>query len=106
MNIEKVIGDAARDHKALLTLDPANKTERSQALAALQSSIDALNRDLAQLAFQGGRSQRKQWMEIQKQVGDFLDDGKAALEHEEPTPAEALEKIDIRYQRLQTRVEK
>ncbi len=106
VNVETVIESAARDHKALLATEAGNKEELQKAFAALKDSLDSLTRDVAELAFQGGRSKRKQWADIQKDIADLLDDGRSFLEKSEPAAPDAdlSEKMDRRYQRIQSRI--
>ena len=104
MNLSALIDTAATNHKALLATN-GDKLEQQKALGALRTSIDALNRDLAQAAFQSDRSKRKQWGEIQKGIAELLDEASAALELA-PEDVEPADKIERRYQRIQTRIGK
>jgi hypothetical protein len=106
MNVDIVIESAARDHKALLEVDAADKAGQTKAFAALKESMAELTRDMAQLAFQGERSKRKQWAELQKEIENLLDEGRGVLEADgNPAPeGDWAEKVDRRYQRMGSRI--
>lgn len=104
MNFNTVIESATTNHKALLTVN-GDKQEQEKALSALRASLDALNRDVAQAAFQSDRSKRKQWGEIQKGIAELLDEARNVCEVG-AADADDSEKIERRYQRMHTRIVK
>ena len=104
MSFDTAIESATRDHKALYEIDPQNQPEMQKALGLFKSSMDNLSKAVAERAFQDGRSKRKQWGEIQKQLTDLSDDGRELAEREEPVDAEMAAKIDVRYQRIHSRL--
>jgi hypothetical protein len=106
MNVDTVIESAARDHKALLGIDATDKAGQTKAFESFKESIAALTRDMAQMAFQGERSKRKQWAELQKEIADLLDEGRGVMEAEERLMPEGNweEKVDRRYQRMGSRI--
>jgi hypothetical protein len=106
VNLDTGVENAARDHKALLAVAAGDKPEQAKAFKALDHSLDALSRDVAEQAFQGERSKRKQWAEIQKEIADLLEAGRALLEEAEAPEGNRAEKIERRYQRMQSRVTK
>jgi hypothetical protein len=104
MNFDKAIEVATRDHQALFAVDPQNRPELEKAFGVLKTSLDALSKEVAERAFQDGRSKRKQWGEIQKQLTDFLDEGRSRVEREPSEPVDLSGKIDQRYSRLHQRM--
>jgi hypothetical protein len=106
MNLDKAIETATRDHQALFAVDPQNKPELERAYGVLKSSLEALNKDVAERAFQDGRSKRKQWVEIQKQFTDLLEEGRHLIEGEGDKYRAASGKIDNRYSRIHLRITK
>jgi hypothetical protein len=106
MSFDKAIEAASRDHKALFAIDPQNKPELEQAFGSLKTSLDALGKEVAERAFQDGRSKRKQWAEIQKQLTELLDDGRSHVDREAATPTDMSAKIDLRYSRIHQRMNK
>lgn len=104
MNVDTVIESAARDHKAFLMVDATDAAARKGAFEAVKNSIEALLRDVAHVAFKGERSKRKQWAELQKEIGDFLTEAKTALEEGTVPEGNWEEKLDRRYQRMQSRI--
>jgi len=105
-NVDNVIETVAMDHKALLAVNVADKTEQAKAFEALKESHAALMRDVAQMAFRGERSKRKQWAELQKEITDLLEEGRGVVEAEEGMAPEGNweEKLDRRYQRMGSRI--
>ena len=104
MNFDHVFESATRDHKTLLEVDFTNQVEKQKAFGALKTSHDALTRDVSQCAFQGGRSKRKQWGDVQKELAELLDEGRSVVEAEEAKGADLPEKVERRYQRLHSRI--
>ncbi|MDB6111487.1 MAG: hypothetical protein JWR69_3237 [Pedosphaera sp.] len=106
MSFDKAIEAASRDHKALFAIDPQNKPELELALGTLKASLDGLSKEVAERAFQDGRSKRKQWADIQKLIADLLDDGRSYVEREPSAPTDMSAKIDVRYSRMHQRMTK
>jgi len=103
MNVDSAIESAAKEHVALVTAPAANKDEQARAFSALKATLETLTRDVEQIAFQGERSKRKQWAEVQKEISDLLKEARGVLEAEEAEPV-AAEKVERRYQRMQARI--
>jgi hypothetical protein len=104
VHFDKSIENALRDHIALFAVDPLNRTEMQEAYGSLKSSLDVLTKDAAESAFQGSRSKRKQWGEIQKELTDILDDGRCLAENEDSKLRAMSDKINTRYRRIHSRM--
>jgi hypothetical protein len=104
MNVDTVIESAARNHKALLAVDVSDRAGQELAFTGFKESLEALMRDVAHKAFTGERSKRKQWAEVQKELGDLLNEARAAVDEGLPPEGNWEEKMDRRYQRMGSRI--